>query len=72
MFKSFFQKIRILEYCDFKVNFVLILNFFRNAQNVIAAGFGKKKRSISTPDDIGNILKRTIEDDQIDVLKVQK
>merc|ERR1712156_832909 len=40
-----------------------------NAQNVIAAGFGKKKRSISTPDDIGNILKRTIEDDQIDVLK---
>ena len=53
------------------MNFRLILDFFRNAQNVIAAGFGKKKRSISTPDDIGNILKRTIEDDQIDVLKVK-
>merc|ERR1739846_207828 len=33
--------------------------------NIISAGFG---RSFSTEDDISNILKRTIVDDQIDVL----
>ena len=43
---------------------------FSGTAGVIAAGFGGG-RSFSTSDDISNLLKRTIVDDQIDVLQVK-
>ena len=57
-------------FSNFRPGFLTFLYLRSDAQGVIAAGFGKKKRSISTPDDISNVLSRTIEDDQVDVLSV--
>ena len=47
----------------------LIFHFYSDPNDVVASGFGSG-RSFSTEDDISNILKRTIVDDQIDVLGV--
>ena len=48
----------------------MFFSFFSDPNDVVAAGFGRSFSNPSVKDDISNVLKRTIVDDQIDVLGV--